>query len=690
MDGYGLVQMATPDEVSMMEQAQEQEKQETAAKDAFASDLQSRFHGYREARREVEDEWLDALRAVKGEYNPDQVQVMDENKALSRVFVKITSTKVDAAYARIVDLLFQNNDSFWDIVPQPLADIPAALKQQIRSMAIDELLPYPLDPNVRNGLIEERVEELHRGMMAQAMKAADEAALKMRRQVKEYLNSADALTDIKATTNEMVVLGTGCLKVATLNIRNHEKWESEGDQWELNQQQIESDIDHASVFQMFPDPFSYDCGKPNDLFRRHVLTKHELRELSETPGFDGDMIETILMESPEGNHEPLDYERELRNINDRESHFVTNRRYDVLEYWGPVDSYQLKRYGIQQVEDQAEYQANIWVCNGRVIMARMNPLKPESIPYKFIPYKKVLHRFWGHGIPRLMDDSQDVMNATARALLDNAALTAGPMFQMDVSKLPKGVSLEEAKKIYPYRLWFYDGTQGNEGPMIQSINVNANQSELSAIFELFRRFADEETSLPSYTHGEQTQSLNKTASGMSMLMTAANVSLKAVVKNIDDYLTRPLIDSLYHFAMRWSDNEKAKRGDLNVVAMGSTALMAKEIQSERMMQAMQVTANPVYGPMVEHRYLLDEYLKSLDIDTDKALRPEEEMYDPSTLQPDPSDGSGSPGVTQPEQQSGLSHTGAVPGAQAGVPSGQTDQGIGRPRIAPPTGPYSGN
>ena len=104
-------------------------------------------------------------------------------------------------------------------------------------------------------------------------------------------------------------------------------------------------------------------------------------------------------------------------------------------------------------------------------------------------------------------------------------------------------------------------------------------------------------------------------------MTAANVSTKSVVKNIDDYLIRPLIESLYHFAMYWSDLEEAKRGDLDVVPMGSAALVAKELQSQRMMQAMQVTSNPVYGPMTEHRYLLNEYFKSLDIDTDKALVP---------------------------------------------------------------------
>ncbi len=678
----GLVRIATPDEVTQAEldDALDNERREQAVRDAFAADLFSRWQGYREARRDVEEEWLDALRAVKGEYGPEQEKVMEEQQALSRVFIKITTTKTNAAYSRLIDLLFQNIDGFWDIVPSPMAEIPASIKQRIRMMAIEELLPYRLDPQTRNQLIQERNDEMERQLMAEALERAEKAAMKMKRKIKDYLINADALTELKKMTREQVTLGTGCIKVATLNIRKHEKWEAEGDEWQLNEQQsIEPDVEMASIFELFPDPYSHDCGKPNDLFRRHVLTRHELRELSDSPGFERETIMEILSESPQGNHVPLDYEKELNNINDSDEHHAKPKRYDVLEYWGPVDGEQLMRYGVKDIDEHDEYQGNIWICDGRMIMARLNPLKPEAIPYKFIPYETVLHRFWGIGIPYMMNDSQDVMNSTGRALLDNAALTAGPMFQMDVSKLPEGMSLEDAKKIYPYRLWFYDGTAG-EGPMIDAINVNSNQSDLSGIFEMFRRFADEETSLPSYTHGEQTQSLNKTASGMSMLMTAANVALKSVVKNIDDYCTVPLIDSLFNFAMRWAEMDD-KRGDLDVMPMGSSALVAKEIQSERMMNALNVTMNPVLGPMTNHRYLLNEYLKALDVDPDKALRPEEEQY-AQPLTPDQPGGGSDPSAGG---QRGLPDTGRAPAASTNRAAGENGPGSGFNRLAHPAG-----
>ena len=678
----GLVRIATPDEVTQAEldTALDNERREQAVRDAFAADLFSRWQAYREARREVEDEWLASLRAVKGEYGPEQIRIMDEQQALSRVFIKITTTKVNTAYSRLIDLLFQNIDSFWDIVPSPLAEIPASIKRHLRMTAIQELLPYPLDPQTRNQLIQERYDEMERALMAEALERANKAAMAMKRKIKDYLVNADALTELKKVTREQVTLGTGCIKVATLNIRKHEKWEAEGEEWQLNEQQsIEPDVEWASIFDMFPDPYSHDCGKPNDLFRRHVLTKHELRELADSHGVETDTILEILANSPAGNHVPLDYEKELNNLNESDDPHITSNRYDLLEFWGPVDGHQLMEYGVTDIDEHTEYQGNIWICDGRMIMARLNPLKPEAIPYKFVPYETVLHRFWGIGIPYMMNDSQDVMNSTGRALLDNAALTAGPMFQMDVSKLPEGTSLEDAKKVYPYRMWWYDGSDG-EGPMIQAINIQSNQKDLSGIFELFRRFADEETSLPSYTHGEQTQSLNKTASGMSMLMTAANVALKSVVKNIDDYATVPLIESLFNFAMRWAEMDD-KRGDLDVVPMGSAALVAKEIQSERMMNALNVTMNEVLGPMTDHRYLLNEYLKALDIDPDKALRPEEELY----AQPNAPDQPGGGVDPAAGRQPGLPDAGRAPATSPGGTAGENVPHPGFNRIAHPAG-----
>ena len=66
------------------------------------------------------------------------------------------------------------------------------------------------------------------------------------------------------------------------------------------------------------------------------------------------------------------------------------------------------------------------------------------------------------------------------------------------------------------------------------------------MFDKFRQLADEATGIPSYSHGATgVQSTTRTASGMSMLMGAAALSIKTVIKNIDDYLLKPLGESYF-------------------------------------------------------------------------------------------------------------------------------------------------
>ena len=161
-------------------------------------------------------------------------------------------------------------------------------------------------------------------------------------------------------------------------------------------------------------------------------------------------------------------------------------------------------------------------------------------------------------------------------------------------------------------------------PMVRWYQPIANANGLNQIVEIFRRFADETTSLPSYTHGEQTSGLNKTATGMSMLMGAANVALKSTIKNIDDFLMEPMITALFHWNMEFGTNQKSK-GDLRIVARASTALVQKEVQSQRLLQFLSLVSNPMDSGLVDRNQLLRDIAQSMDIDPDEIVKSEEQL-----------------------------------------------------------------
>jgi hypothetical protein len=81
-------------------------------------------------------------------------------------------------------------------------------------------------------------------------------------------------------------------------------------------------------------------------------------------------------------------------------------------------------------------------------------------------------------------------------------------------------------------------------------------------------------------------------------MGAAQGSTKTVIKNVDDYLLRPLGEGLFRFNMQFDFDPEIK-GDLEVKARGTESLMATEVRSQRLMQFLQVASSPSVSTVCE-------------------------------------------------------------------------------------------
>ena len=117
--------------------------------------------------------------------------------------------------------------------------------------------------------------------------------------------------------------------------------------------------------------------------------------------------------------------------------------------------------------------------------------------------------------------------------------------------------------------------------------------------------------------------VGRTASGISMLMNAASGGIKTVIKNVDDYLLRPIGESFFSFNMQFDYSPDIK-GDLEVKARGTESLMANEVRSQRLMQFLQVASNPALMPFAKFPYIIREIAKSMELDPDKVTNSLEE------------------------------------------------------------------
>lgn len=633
----GMVQVSLNAETASVPNAPDMEGAASEAKakqcaDTLGQHLYGTWTEWADAKRDIEIRWIEDLRAYNGLYDAETQAVLNSNKNRSKVFVRLTRTKTLAAYSRTVDLLFQAGDKHWSIGPTPVPNLAPSAKAKLAEMVTVAVQQMPPEQIAAMGVqVDEtgKVQMDPREMQMIADDLAKKRAEKMEKKMEDQLLEAGYDLKAKQSILECCLLGSGAIKGVSLRVEEREQW-AEGQQgWDTEVvEQVLPDVTAPSVFDLYPDPYASSMADAIGIFERHVMTRSMVRDLENLEGFDKEAIAEVLEFHENGNHSDLTHETDRRTIAGQTS-LVANitARFDILEYWGQVTGAQLEAAGFQIKPEQRsmEFQANVWVCGPRTLMCRLNPSKPKTLPYHIFPYERVPHQFWGIGVPRQMVDSQEIVNAAYRATIDNMALSSGPQLEVNVRSLQEG---EDPRDFHPFRVWLRDGGDEQQ-PLLRIHNIDSHLPELNALLDSARRFVDEETSLPSYTHGEEMPGLNKTASGMSMLMGAANVMQKSVIKNIDDYMVKPLIKSLYNWNMQWGDDDEIK-GDMQVEARGSTALLAKEVQSQRLIQYAGMTANDIdlqlMGPK-RRASLMRSVARSMDINPDEVYPDASELPD---------------------------------------------------------------
>ena len=125
-----------------------------------------------------------------------------------------------------------------------------------------------------------------------------------------------------------------------------------------------------------------------------------------------------------------------------------------------------------------------------------------------------------------------------------------------------------------------------------------------------------------YCVGERFTVTHNTASGMSMLMTQANINLKTVIKNIDMFWTEPIVKAFNDWFMEFGDSQ-TQRLPLKIIATGSDSLIAKELRMENLMKFMQVTQGKEDAIFMDRVKLMKEIANILE--TRDVMRTDEEI-----------------------------------------------------------------
>jgi hypothetical protein len=586
--------------------------------------VEERFSKAEKARYSDEQRWIKAYQNYRGIYGPD-VQFTSTEK--SRIFVKVTKTKVLAAYSQIVDVLFGTSKFPITINPTTL---PEGVAESVHFEANPQIQQIPeisqedraLKPGETIIDLRERLAGLQNKLDPVMDKLKEGpgttpsqvtfhpalvAAKKMEKKIHDQLEESNARKQLRTAAFECALFGTGIMKGPFAIDKEYPNWDDEG-----NYAPVFKTIPQTSsvsLWNFYPDPDANNMDEAEYTVERHKMSRSQLRALKRRPFFRPNAIDTAL---EMGESYTKEWWEQVMEDTDQET---KAERFTVLEFWGYVDTDILEDHDVdipKELKDKDQVSVNIWVCNGQVLRLVMNPFTPAILPYYAVPYEVNPYSFFGVGLAENMDDTQTLMNGFMRMSVDNAALSGSLLIEVDETNLAPGQDLS----IYPGKVFRRMG--GAPGQAIFGTKFPNVSNENMQMFDKARVLADESTGFPSFAHGQTgVQGVGRTASGISMLMSAANGSIKTVVKNVDDYLLAPLGKAFFSFNMQF-DYDPEIKGDLEVKAEGTNSLMANEVRSQRLMQFLGVVQNPALAPFAKMDYLIREIATSMDLDPDKV------------------------------------------------------------------------
>ena len=638
----------------------------------LASLIQSRFQEAEDGRDGDESRWLDAYHNYRGVYGKS-VKFRENEK--SRVFIKVTKTKVLAAYGQLIEAVFSGNKFPISVmetrVPEGVAEYAHLnpMKDQLGDQndtvpEVEGNLKYaPQEPEVNEdnrgnvigvgyagdgnelapgatfssaemflaSLEEEYTDQEGEVVLDEGpartpdmpqIRPAQIAARRLEKLIHDQIEESNGATELRSALFESVLLGTGIIKGPFNYNKTLHRWstnEETGEREYAPEEVRVPRLEFVSIWDFYPDPKAREMDECEWTIQRHRMNKSQLRALMKRPHFDKDAILEVLRMG--FNYVKRSYEDDIKLENNNIT-YTENNQYEVLEYWGVMDAEFVREAGMEiddSIDDLEEVQVNAWVCGGKVIRLVLNPFTPHRLPYHSFPYEKNPYSFFGVGVPENMDDAQKIMNGHARMAIDNLALAGSLVFDVDEGALVAGQDMN----IYPGKV--FRRQSGMPGQAIYGLKFPNTAPENMQMFDRFRQLADESTGIPSYSHGYTgVTGMTRTASGMSMLMGAASQNIKTVIKNLDDFLLKPLGKALFQWNMQFYEGELNIVGDLEIKAMGTSSLMQKEVRSQRLTTFLQTVQNPAIAPFVKIPTLVKELAYSLDLDPEEIINSPEE------------------------------------------------------------------
>ena len=537
---------------------------------------------------------LEAMRAFNGEYNPTKLAEIRKFKG-SEVYARIIAMKCRGASSLLRDIYIAPERA-WALRPPADPDIPPEIIGMIHQLISVEIqtLMQAGQPLPDAGVVRDRTMQLLEGARIAEKKNAQKRAEIAQDRIDEILEEGGFYTAMAEFLVDLPLFPFACIKGPVVRIVPTVSWEN-GQATVIQQPKLF--WNRISPFDIYWSPGVSHIEDASTIERTR-LTRGELNDLLDLPGYNHDAIRAVLDEYGRGGlHDNWDSTDSERAVYESREAPQQNRTGMIacLEFNGNVQGRMLLEYGFgpDQVPDPIrDYMVQLWMIGRHVIKVQLTPSPRKRHPYYISSFEKVPGTPVGNGLPDILSDIQEVANAALRALVNNLAISSGPQVVVNDDRLAPG---EDGDDLYPWKRWHMisDPLANNSQPAVDFFQPNSNAAELLTVYQKFSEMADELSAIPRYLSGQgAVGGAGRTAAGLAMLMGNASKILQTVAANIDRDVMAPALNELYDMLML-TDQTGVLRGDESIRVMGVNVAVQRETERSRQLEFLQITANPV-------------------------------------------------------------------------------------------------
>lgn len=545
----------------------------------------------------------------------------------STIFFNITRPYVDAAAAKTCEILVPAEERGWELIPSPIPEMiaiaqgkmPLRVEKQIDDEFAAKAEAGDMTPEqAQEAAVKSRM-DLEDEVKA-AMAEAREAARKAQRQIEDWHIETEFNAENRLVIEDGARLGTGVMKGPFPELRKSVAYK--GGKLIVKEEEVPVSR-RVDLWNCYPD---MACG--NDVqdgsyfFEKDYISPSELASLRSDPSYIADRIDLVLRQGCKEAYHKFEAEDDLPESLSglRDPQDAKMRMYEIWYGYMHLTREEFEAAGVELDDDEYySMPAEVVMVNNSIIKLSVSPFDSGNYPYDFFVWQRQQNVPFGIGVARQIRNAQRMVNAAARNMMDNAGMAGGPMW---VFKQGLIRPIDNVPEIKPRKGWIVDEDVDLDDvrQAFTFFEIPMFQQDLQNIIQLGLKLAEDVTGLPLIMQGQQ-GAAPETVGGMQLLNNNASTVMRRIARNHDDLLTVRQIKRYYEYLLLYSEDDSMK-GDFEANAIGSTALVEKDIQEQYMQQIGELVMNPVFD--IDPKKWIAEMFKRKGVDPETLAYDDEE------------------------------------------------------------------